>query len=444
MNPLSALSGEMQDLLNSFLPAPIAGNLNAGLTQYIVYLLVGTVILLALIFLFKKKQAKHFAPKGSFVNLVELSVEFVRDSMCRSMLGKTWRTHFPFVASTFFFILIANLVGIIPGAHPGTGTIGSTIALATVSFVYFVYYGMKRHGVLGYIWSLAPHKLFSASPEDPHAAVLEPLEVRLSQMVPTKFLRIFIPLVATIFTFILVNGLVGGIFGYGVGLGDTTVIIALFLSLCFVVLAFLLEAHIEATPSHLSESTSELRARHRPRSVWGVPFSLVATIILLVLLNNVLDIIPEWSLGTDTVSSIVGLVCAIIAVLYVAIDWPRFNAGMRRYMPGVASGFMSIFVGTIEIFSTFLRLITLAIRLFCNMFVGHVVLGAFAILASLFFMPLLQSFTAANLLQSSTSLVWLALLFIVYTVELVVAIVQAYVFTLLSVVYVQLVESEGH
>ena len=94
--------------------------------------------------------------------------------------------------------------------------------------------------------------------------------------------------------------------------------------------------------------------------------------------------------------------------------------------------------------STFLRLITLAVRLFCNMFAGHVVMGVFAIMCSTFVAPALMNFTAANLATGSMSILWLLLLIIIYIVELLVCFIQAYVFTLLSAVYVQLAEAEGH
>jgi F-type H+-transporting ATPase subunit a len=101
-------------------------------------------------------------------------------------------------------------------------------------------------------------------------------------------------------------------------------------------------------------------------------------------------------------------------------------------------------VWVIEIFSTFLRLITLAVRLFCNLFAGHVVMGTFAVLASLFFMPLLQGFSVEALGQAGASVFWIAILLVIYAVELLVAAIQAYVFTLLSAVYIQLAESAEH
>ena len=54
------------------------------------------------------------------------------------------------------FIVVNNVIGIIPGMKPGTGTISTTAALALIAFVYFVWVGVKNHGAFGYLKSLAP------------------------------------------------------------------------------------------------------------------------------------------------------------------------------------------------------------------------------------------------------------------------------------------------
>ena len=103
---------------------------------------------------------------------------------------------------------------------------------------------------------------------------------------------------------------------------------------------------------------------------------------------------------------------------------------------------MNLVAWVIEVFSTILRLITLAVRLFCNMFAGHVVMGTFAIMASLFFTQLAAGVNAATLTQAGMSVAWELIMIVIYAVEMLVAVVQAYVFALLSSVYVQLAEQE--
>jgi F-type H+-transporting ATPase subunit a len=55
-------------------------------------------------------------------------------------------------------------------------------------------------------------------------------------------------------------------------------------------------------------------------------------------------------------------------------------------------------------------------------------------------MPILQGISAQALGQAVASLFWLAILLVIYGVEMLVAAIQAYVFTLLSAVYIQIAE----
>ena len=244
LDAFSKLPEAINELVSEFSSAPVVGDLGAGITQYSFWLLASAIVLLVVVFAFVKKQT--LVPKGLFVNGVEYLVEYVENDVAKGVVGTEWRKHF---------------------MKPGTGAIGCTAALALVTFIYFVYFGCKKHGVIGYLKSLAPA---------------------------------------------------------------------------------------------------------------GVAFP------------------------------------------------------------------MNVFVWVIEVFSLLLRPITLAIRLFCNMFAGHIVMGSFAIMASLFAQPLLEQVSAMNALGALPSLAWVAILLIIYAVELIVAFVQAYVFTVLAAVYIQIAEAEGH
>lgn len=87
----------------------------------------------------------------------------------------------------------------------------------------------------------------------------------------------------------------------------------------------------------------------------------------------------------------------------------------------------------IELVSLVLRPVTQALRLFANMYAGHIVLGIFAIMTELFFMA---PFHGAGALNVVASPIWLLLLFAMYALEVMVACIQAYVFTLLTAVYI--------
>lgn len=266
MEAFEKLPGEINHLVSSFSSIPVVGDLVRGMTQYSFWLIASSIILLILMFAFSRKLA--VVPKGRFANAMEFVIQYLESDIGVGILGKeSWRRHLPFLGTLFMFIVVNNIVGIIPGMKPGTGTISTTAALALVAFIYFVAVGMKNHGAWGYIKSLAPK---------------------------------------------------------------------------------------------------------------GVMFPL------------------------------------------------------------------NILIWVIEVISTLLRPITLAVRLFCNMFAGHIVLGSFALMVSLFAEPLIAELTAANVFGALPSLAFAAILFVIYAIEIFVGVVQAYVFTVLTAVYIQGAEAAGH
>jgi F-type H+-transporting ATPase subunit a len=125
------------------------------LTNYLVFLFIAISILLIVFFTARSKAA--LIPKGRFYNLIELLVEFVRNDVAVANIGPEGKKYFPFLGTVFFFILINNLVGTLPGGKPGTGTMGVTVALALCAFVMFNGAGMRKRGVGGYVKGLVPH-----------------------------------------------------------------------------------------------------------------------------------------------------------------------------------------------------------------------------------------------------------------------------------------------
>jgi F-type H+-transporting ATPase subunit a len=233
-----------------------------SITTYTVWIVIVLALVLVTVLVVKSKVT--LVPKKNPVGAIEAAVDYVRKDIGVGILGHDGDKHMPFLLTVFFFILAANLVGLIPGAKAATGTFSATLALAVVSFVYFNYWGLRHAGLLPYVKNLAP-------------------------------------------------------------------------------------------------------------------------------------------------------------------------AGL---MPGI-----NVLVWLIEVFSLFLRIVTLSLRLFANMYAGHIVLGTLSILTTLFVFPAIQEFTLANLAGAAPALGWVLLLVVMYAMELLVAFIQAYVFTLLSAVYIQLATS---
>ncbi|MFM1848283.1 MAG: synthase subunit [Pseudomonadota bacterium] len=103
------------------------------------------------------------------------AVDFVIEAFLNyhdSVLGKDNRHHFPFTASVFFFLLLSNFLGLVPGMPAITTTVWINVGMAFVVFFYFNGWGIKANGLWGYIkhffgpmaalaWFFFPLEIFS-------------------------------------------------------------------------------------------------------------------------------------------------------------------------------------------------------------------------------------------------------------------------------------------
>ena len=83
---------------------------------------------------------------GRLQSLAELSYEFVATTI-RSTAGSEGMKFFPLVFSLFMFILVANIVGLIPYTFTVTSHIIITVSLAMVVFLTVVIYGFWKNGL---------------------------------------------------------------------------------------------------------------------------------------------------------------------------------------------------------------------------------------------------------------------------------------------------------
>ncbi len=108
-------------------------------------LVMGLVLLLAK---FASAQLKA-VPTGS-QNFIEAFLEGAI-SMGKDTIGeKLARKYLPLVATVGLFVLISNLVGIIPGFESPTSNINVTLPLALVVFIYYNYEGIRVNGAKKY------------------------------------------------------------------------------------------------------------------------------------------------------------------------------------------------------------------------------------------------------------------------------------------------------
>lgn len=79
---------------------------------------------------------------------MEFVLDFVRNGIVIGTLGeKDGRRFMPLLFTIFFLTLALNLTGTIPGLQiASTGLIGQAIIMAVISYVTFIYAGMRKHG----------------------------------------------------------------------------------------------------------------------------------------------------------------------------------------------------------------------------------------------------------------------------------------------------------
>lgn len=87
---------------------------------------------------YKKGQGVTSAPKGK-QSLLEPVITFVRDEVAKPNLGHKYEKYLPYLLTVFFFILINNIIGLIPGTANVTGNIAFTVVLGVISFVVIIF-----------------------------------------------------------------------------------------------------------------------------------------------------------------------------------------------------------------------------------------------------------------------------------------------------------------
>jgi F-type H+-transporting ATPase subunit a len=80
------------------------------------------------------KNNKNKAPKG-FQSAMEVIILFIRDEVVKPNVGPRYEKYLPYLLTLFFFILINNILGLLPGSANLTGNIAVTMTLAVLTFI---------------------------------------------------------------------------------------------------------------------------------------------------------------------------------------------------------------------------------------------------------------------------------------------------------------------
>lgn len=137
--------------LPQFPPVTIAGvTLDLSPTKHVVFLLLSAAIL----FIWAVRAARAYrsnqVPRG-MGNVLETMVLFIRDEVALPNMGPAGVRYIPYLLTTFFFILIMNLMGLIPFGATATGNIMVTAGLAVIAFLMIQLSAIRAQGLGHYL-----------------------------------------------------------------------------------------------------------------------------------------------------------------------------------------------------------------------------------------------------------------------------------------------------
>lgn len=160
---------------------------------------------------------------------------------------------------------------------------------------------------------------------------------------------------------------------------------------------------------------------------------LLLSIFLFVFFGNIFEVIPTFQMPANArmANPIVLAVVAWVSFVAIGIKAQGLGGFLKSslFPPGVPTA-LYILVTPIELLSTFvLRPFGLAVRLFANMLAGHILLVTFGVLC----ISLAKASALAAILPFS-----FAVLVGLTGFEIMVSLIQAFVFSLLTAVYIQL------
>ena len=98
---------------------------------------------------------------GAIQHLAEMTNEFVSEQS-ESIIGHGWERFTSYLTALFLFILVANLMGLVPGLESPTANVTVPLGFALVTFIYYHFHGIRANGLayikqfLGPVWWLYP------------------------------------------------------------------------------------------------------------------------------------------------------------------------------------------------------------------------------------------------------------------------------------------------
>jgi F-type H+-transporting ATPase subunit a len=133
--------------------------LNLSPTKHVVFMILAATLVALTMWIAARLIDRHrrngTAPKG-FANAIEAMVLYVRNDIAIANIGHDGAKFAPFILTLFFFVLYANLLGLLPWGSSATGNLAVTAALAIMVFLTVEIGGMIKLGPKGYLHTIFP------------------------------------------------------------------------------------------------------------------------------------------------------------------------------------------------------------------------------------------------------------------------------------------------
>jgi F-type H+-transporting ATPase subunit a len=128
------------------------GPIDISINKGVWFLFIGAAITFLIMFVGSRLLRDR---PGMYQVIVEELYGFGRNHL-GGQVGEEGKKWFPYTLSLFVFVLVLNIIGLIPNSYPVTSSISFTLTLALLTFILTQFEGVRRNGLGTYLKSLVP------------------------------------------------------------------------------------------------------------------------------------------------------------------------------------------------------------------------------------------------------------------------------------------------
>jgi F-type H+-transporting ATPase subunit a len=128
------------------------GPVDLSINKIIWFLWIGAAVTFLILFIGSRALKNR---PGAYQVIVEELYGFGRKNLAGQM-GEEGLKFLPYTLSLFVFLLVLNLIGLVPGSYPVTSNITFTFILAVLTLIIYIFVGIRRNGLGNYFSNFVP------------------------------------------------------------------------------------------------------------------------------------------------------------------------------------------------------------------------------------------------------------------------------------------------